>query len=71
MFELPLAIDREQTYLKVFRLMHFSAIAVINETVSEHPLIFIVKTNDEILSIRAKVLSVRFKPRKSAFLQSE
>lgn len=51
--------------------MHFSAIAVINETVTAHPLIFIVKTNEDIRSIRAKVLSVSFKPRKSASLQSE
>lgn len=61
----------KKTYLKVFKLTHFSAIAVINETVKAHPLIFIVKTNEDIRSIRAKVLSVGFKPRKSAFLQSD
>ena len=65
------AAASKQTYLKVFKLMHFSAIAVINETVTAHPLIFIVKTNEDIRSIRAKVLSVSFKPRKSASLQSE
>ena len=61
----------KQTYLKVFKLTHFSAIAVINEIVTAQPLIFIVKTNGNIRSIRAKVFSVRFKPRKSASLQSE
>lgn len=69
--KLKVTATSKKTYLKVFKLTHFSAIAVIRETVKAHPLIFIVKTNEDIRSIRAKVLSVGFKPRKSTFLQSD
>lgn len=60
------------THLRDFKLLHFSATAVIKETVRGQPLRFIDNTDDEILSIRVTVLSaVRFKPRRSASLHSE